>query len=477
MFSRELRRHGVLLAITDSIALLVALWIAAALHHPWQADAAGGGGAEEPQLYATVVFTIGGWIVVSNLLRLSRLRNVGLNELIAIARACVATTFLVLVVEFVAHLVPPPRLTVALAFGLSIVLIAVGRALACRCVEAFYSRSGLLVPLVVVGFNPMGQYLCDQTDELRSYELLGFLDDEIKTGAYGGRAVLGGTTEIARLAASNPGLEVAIVLPDADSDYIRQLVRLCEHHHVRWSVMPSMFRSLSAGLRVDMAGVIPLVGPRNSKIEGLNFVIKRAFDVSVASVILLLASPVMLLAALALWLIEGRPLLFRQTRIGLHGEPFEVLKFRTMRPLSSDAVHREYVRKWIQDKRAAATDGNGKSLFKLSSDDRVTRLGRLLRRFSIDELPQLFNVLRGEMSLIGPRPALPYEIDLYQDWHHRRLEAPPGITGLWQVSGRNHLSFEDMVRLDIKYIEDWSLGRDLAILLRTVPAVLHGGGV
>jgi lipopolysaccharide/colanic/teichoic acid biosynthesis glycosyltransferase len=240
--------------------------------------------------------------------------------------------------------------------------------------------------------------------------------------------------------------------------------------------MPSMFRSLSAGLRVDMAGVIPLVGPRNSKIEGLNFIIKRAFDVSLASVILLLASPVLLLAALAIWLFDGRPLLFRQTRIGLHGEPFELLKFRTMGPLSSDATHREYVRKWIKD-NAAAADRNGKSVFKLSSDDRVTPVGRWLRRFSIDELPQLFNVLRGEMSLIGPRPALPYEIDLYQDWHHRRLEAPPGITGLWQVSGRNHLSFEDMVRLDIKYIEDWSLGRDLAILLRTVPAILHGGGV
>lgn len=476
MFSRELRRQGVLLAIIDSIALLAALWLAMKLRPPLNAfELARGGG---PQLYAAAAFAVCAWILVANVLGINRLRNAGLRELLAIGKASAVTTFLVLILEFLAHLRPPPRLTVALAFGFSILFVPAARELARRCVGAFYARSGLLVPLVVVGFNPLGEYVCGQIlDELRTYEFLGFLDDRAQAGEYDGRRVLGRTAEIARLAASNPGLEVAIVLPDADSDYIHQLVRLCEHHHVRWSAMPSMFRSVSAGLRVDMAGVIPLIGPRNSNIEGLNFVIKRGFDIAVAAMILIPAAPLILLTALAIRLFDGGPLLFRQVRIGLHGQPFELLKFRTMRPLSSDAAHRDYVRKWIQEKGHAAAAHNGKSLFKLSGDARITRLGRWLRRFSLDELPQLFNVLRGEMSLIGPRPALPYEIDLYQDWHRRRLEAPPGITGLWQVSGRNHLSFEDMVRLDIKYIEDWSLGGDVAILLRTVPTILHGEGV
>jgi lipopolysaccharide/colanic/teichoic acid biosynthesis glycosyltransferase len=175
--------------------------------------------------------------------------------------------------------------------------------------------------------------------------------------------------------------------------------------------------------------------------------------------------------------------MFRQTRIGIHGRRFELLKFRTMRAANSDAIHRNYVREWIRppETPSAAAIGNSNcngngAVFKLTADPRVTPVGRWLRRFSIDELPQLLNVLRGEMSLIGPRPALPYEVECYEDWHRRRLEAPPGITGLWQVSGRNQLSFEQMVRLDIQYIEDWSLGHDLAILFRTLPAMIHGDG-
>jgi len=150
-----------------------------------------------------------------------------------------------------------------------------------------------------------------------------------------------------------------------------------------------------------------------------------------------------------------------------------------MRQTASDHVHREYVRNWIRNGHAAATNGssNGAAIFKLSNDQRITRVGRFLRRFSIDELPQLLNVLRGEMSLIGPRPALPYELEHYDEWHRRRLDAAPGITGLWQVSGRNRLSFDEMVQLDVQYLEDWSLSGDFKILMRTLTAMLRGEGV
>jgi lipopolysaccharide/colanic/teichoic acid biosynthesis glycosyltransferase len=136
------------------------------------------------------------------------------------------------------------------------------------------------------------------------------------------------------------------------------------------------------------------------------------------------------------------------------------------------------VRQWISQGDGAARGGDGGArVFKLTNDGRVTAVGRWLRRFSIDELPQLVNVVRGEMSLIGPRPALPYELELYQPWHLRRLQAAPGITGLWQVSGRNHLSFDEMVQLDVQYLQGWSFAGDLRILARTVPAMLRGGGV
>jgi len=147
-----------------------------------------------------------------------------------------------------------------------------------------------------------------------------------------------------------------------------------------------------------------------------------------------------------------------------------------MRCRSSDDPHREFVRGWILRNGNGIKPHDEHEVFKLKADPRITPVGRWLRRFSIDELPQLINVLRGEMSLIGPRPALPYELELYQDWHRHRLDAPPGITGLWQVSGRNRLAFDQMVQLDIQYIEDWSFTRDLRILLLTLPALLQGSG-
>ncbi len=201
--------------------------------------------------------------------------------------------------------------------------------------------------------------------------------------------------------------------------------------------------------------------------------IKRFLDIVLACVIIVAASPVILLTALAIWLVDGRPILFRQLRAGMNGRPFELLKFRTMRPAAGDRSHRDYASRWIEEGRPF-TDGR-QVLFKIAKDPRVTRLGAFLRRFSIDELPQIVNVLRGEMSLVGPRPAIPYEVEMYQDWHRRRLDTLPGVTGLWQVSGRNRLSFDEMVSLDIEYIEHWSLERDLLILARTPIAILRGG--
>ncbi len=202
---------------------------------------------------------------------------------------------------------------------------------------------------------------------------------------------------------------------------------------------------------------------------------KRALDLTLGSLALALVLPLMLVVAVGIRVLSGPPVLLRQTRVGRRGETFELLKFRTMRADASDGLHRAYVRNWIAGKPAAGKDGNSE-VFKLQDDSRITPIGKWLRRFSLDELPQLFNVLRGDMSLVGPRPALPYEVELYTDRHRRRLETLPGITGLWQVSGRNRLGFEQMVKLDLEYLERWSLGRDLWILARTAAAVLSGGG-
>ncbi len=166
------------------------------------------------------------------------------------------------------------------------------------------------------------------------------------------------------------------------------------------------------------------------------------------------------------------PAVFRQERAGLEGRPFVFYKFRTMTHRNDDSIHRAYSEKLING--WAAKDGSRS--FKMKDDPRVTRFGRFLRKSSLDELPQLFNVLRGDMSLVGPRPPIEYEIEHYQEWHKQRLEAKPGITGLWQVSGRSQVPFDEMVMLDIHYTENWSLLLDLKILLKTIPVVIFGVG-
>ncbi len=209
-------------------------------------------------------------------------------------------------------------------------------------------------------------------------------------------------------------------------------------------------------------------------LRGQQLILKRLLDLIGASLALLLASPVMLLVALAIKRDSRGPVLFGQERIGTGGQRFRVLKFRTMYHGVSDAAHRELVTKMLQGEEASAAHvgRDGERAFKLTNDARVTRVGRWLRRHSLDELPQLINVLRGEMSLVGPRPPLPYEFEQYEHWQFHRLQARPGMTGLWQVSGRNRLSYRQMCELDLEYVRRWSLWLDLKILLKTVPVVL-----
>jgi lipopolysaccharide/colanic/teichoic acid biosynthesis glycosyltransferase len=271
-------------------------------------------------------------------------------------------------------------------------------------------------------------------------------------------------------------------MPDAPLEEQAKMVDLCESSGVQWWAVPWVYRSAPTGFKVDSLGMIPLVGCRRSNIEGLNYMVKRSFDVVCASIVLIFVLPPMALAALAILILDGSPILFRQQRIGAYGRLFEMLKFRTMTNRAADMVHRDFVHQWIcegdtTDQNGHQPNGTDQKVFKLSNDPRISKVGRILRRFSIDELPQLWNVIRGDMSLIGPRPALPYELELYKDWHRRRLEGMPGITGLWQVSGRNQVSFDAMVRMDLTYLRDWSLTSDIRILLQTIPVLLRGSGL
>lgn len=217
---------------------------------------------------------------------------------------------------------------------------------------------------------------------------------------------------------------------------------------------------------------------RNGTNRRLLSTLKRGIDIVGSILALIFFSPIFLTVALAIKLTSKGPVLFKQQRVGQYGKQFTLLKFRTMQINNDTSVHEEYVKKLIAGQaQRNPSNGNGEGVYKLTDDSRITRVGALLRRTSLDELPQFLNVLTGEMSLVGPRPAIPYEVLAYQTWHRRRvLEVKPGITGLWQVSGRNRVTFDEMVRLDLRYARAWSPWMDIKILLLTPRAMLLGEG-
>jgi lipopolysaccharide/colanic/teichoic acid biosynthesis glycosyltransferase len=221
----------------------------------------------------------------------------------------------------------------------------------------------------------------------------------------------------------------------------------------------------------------PDLSKRDSE-KRVSGVMKRTMDVVGSVLALIMTAPLFLVIAAAIKATSKGPVFFRQRRLGQHGTPFVFLKFRSMHSGNDAKIHKEYVKKLIAGKAERnPSNGNGNGVFKLTKDPRITRVGAFLRRTSLDELPQFINVLTGEMSLVGPRPPVPYEVEAYDLWHRRRLlEAKPGITGLWQVSGRSRVTFDEMVRLDLQYAKAWSPWMDVKILLRTPGAVVLGEG-
>ncbi len=255
----------------------------------------------------------------------------------------------------------------------------------------------------------------------------------------------------------------------ADSDFPqRQAVELidqCHQRGVRVRIAPSTMEILIHRAEFVPGQSVPLFELKPPVFEGVDFVVKRVFDLVVASLLLLLLSPLLVIVVIAVRVSSRGPVLYRSIRPGIGGVPFACLKFRTM---LGDADERQADLESLNEASGA--------LFKIRDDPRLTRVGKWLRRFSLDELPQLLNVLRGQMSLVGPRPLPQRDFERLDDWHMKRYLVLPGITGLWQVSGRAELDFDDLVRLDFLYLERWSVFLDLTILVKTVPAVFTRRG-
>ena len=259
--------------------------------------------------------------------------------------------------------------------------------------------------------------------------------------------------------------EVIIADPDFPEERAVELVDQCHRRGVTVRVAPSTMEILLHRAEFVPGASVPLFELRPPVFDGFDYFVKRSFDFVGALLLLLVLSPLLLVMAVAVAITSRGGVFYRSIRPGIGGEPFACIKFRTMR---SDADQ-------MQADLESLNEASG-ALFKIRRDPRLTRVGRLLRRFSLDELPQLFNVVRGQMSLVGPRPLPQRDFDQLEDWHKKRYLVLPGMTGLWQVSGRSELDFDDLVRLDFLYLERWSVGLDLTILLKTIPAVLSRRG-
>ena len=259
--------------------------------------------------------------------------------------------------------------------------------------------------------------------------------------------------------------EVIIALPSNMHYQAIRSVRMCERLGTSFKLIPDLYEVSLSRINMEAIEGIPLLNIKQASLNTVGRLITRFVDVTVAILLLILSSPLWLCLGLAIRLTSSGPIIYKQIRIGLNGKPFSMYKFRSM---YRDA-----------DQRLATLLANNEAqgpLFKIKEDPRVTPVGRFLRRNSLDEFPQFINVLKGEMSLVGPRPPLPREVAQYEEWQKGRLAIKPGLTGLWQVRGRSDLTFDEGVLMDLYYIENWSLRLYFQILLRTIPAVLFGRG-
>jgi exopolysaccharide biosynthesis polyprenyl glycosylphosphotransferase len=360
-----------------------------------------------------------------------------------------------------------PRGWIALAWSIGLGLVA-GSRWAWYAWRAHGRRSGTLsLRTLIVGTNEEARRLframTDQRDD--GFEPVGFLSVDRHVVEFEGLPVMGTLADV-RTAIDTVRADCVFVATSAVRvDDVSWLARALRPQDVEVRFSTNLPELLISRLSLQPVARIPSLSVRPARLTGGQAVLKRTMDVLASSVLLVLSAPVWLLTAALVKLTSPGPVWFRQERIGMQGKPFVMLKFRTM--VSGAELRLDEVRH--------LNDASG-PLFKIRRDPRVTKLGRVLRRYSLDELPQLFNVVRGHMSLVGPRPPLRAEVSAYERWHFARLEVRPGMTGLGQITGRSDRSFEDMVRLDVFYIENWSLAYDLYILAKTIPAVMHGRG-
>ncbi len=378
------------------------------------------------------------------------------------------------------------RAVFVLDFAIALVAFGIFH-LGLRFAPSKVRRRGInLLPTLVVGTNAEAEQTVRELRERRDlgYRVIGAIVGSGTQEAarefeeVTGTPVIGGLDELARLIRELEIQEVIITDNTTPSERLFDaMLQIGRKQRVEFRFAPNLFNLLPQKTSVEQIGVLPMVRLFREPLSDVQRFVKRLSDLVISVIAITLSAPVWVAVSLLIKLDSRGPVLFKQERVGMDGRVFLCYKFRTMAADADEQLHREAYRKNIGgDSEADAGDGDGPVFGKVKDDPRITKFGRRLRRSSFDELPQLLNVLKGDMSIVGPRPPIPYEVEEYDIKHRKRLDMKPGITGLWQVSGRSRLTFEEMVKIDLFYIENWSLWLDLKIILLTLPAMWRGDG-
>jgi len=425
----------------------------------------------EPFLPYALIYAM--WMIftwpVANLYREQRGRS-WFEELSALLNGATNATVLVMALSFLLRPEIFSRLMIIEAAALAVILLATERLVYRIVRNSFRSRGIGVEHVLIIGAGDAGRAVLSALIARPDlgYMTIGYLDDRPERGLTNvGRVPgLGDLDQLEPLLAERKADLVIITLPWVARQKIMDLVAICERYAIGSRIVPDMFQLNMSQVSIENLEGIPLLGLRSeTRFDRPRYLLKRIIDVS----LIILSAPfsltLALLIALAIKLDSSGPVFFPHRRVGKDGREFDMLKFRSMRDGADELREEMIIQTGADPKRP-----------KWENDPRITRVGKLIRRMSIDELPQLINVLRGEMSIVGPRPPTPDEVTHYETWHRQRLNVLPGATSLWQVSGRSQVPFEEQCLLDIYYIENWSIGLDLQIILRTIPNMLLGRG-
>ncbi|MGQ9805290.1 MAG: sugar transferase [Chlorobiales bacterium] len=481
---KKIPKHKYLLALCDYVILLLSFLIAIQLRFGFGEKAITSEFLNEQVVLFAIVSL--GWIAVFQHFHLYKI-NVFLTvvpQAVAIIKAVGYGIIGLIVLSFfikgLSYL--DSRLIIAYLFGVSTFSLTAFRLVIFRGLYSFFAEKKILQrKVLIVGTDRTARLIAARlvTEASLGLKLVGFIDDTYRVGEriFEDLYVIGTLSEMKEIVEREGIDEILIAVSNISHQKLIDIVDQAKQTSAIVKVSSELYGIVPDKVWIEQYAEVPVIAMMQNHKNTLFIIYKRVLDVALSLVGILLLSVPFLVIALIIKLTSKGPVFFKQIRIGKDGKSFEFFKFRSMYMNNDDSIHREFTKNLIRESKQASVNADGKlEVKKIVNDPRITPIGRFLRKTSLDELPQLFNVLKGDMSLVGPRPCLPYEWEEYEMWHRRRLSVLPGCTGLWQVSGRSAVGFNDMVILDLFYIDNMSPMFDFKLILKTFPVMLFSKG-